>query len=77
MEDVYKDMFEAKTYEDLLAAYKVVINESTDPFHAMLFAGTFVQCFSILTNVERTAFAMDYAKGEAMATPESSDERLF
>lgn len=77
MEDVYKEMFEAKTYEDLLDAYKKVIVESVDPFHAMLFAGTFVQCFSILTNVERTAFAMDYAKGEQLATRESDDERLF
>jgi len=77
MEDVYAEMFNAKTYEDLLDAYKKMVVESTDPFHAMLFAGTFVQCFSILTNVERQAFAMDYAKGEAMATPEGDDERVF
>ena len=43
MEDKYKAMFEAKSYEDLLDAYKKVINDSVDPFHAMLFAGTFVQ----------------------------------
>ena len=70
MEDKFKAMFEAKSYEDLLDVYKKVINDSVDPFYAMLFAGTFVQCFSILTNVERATFAMDYEQGEKLAERE-------